>query len=1161
MRRSTTSLRQLRSLVTSLRKRSLLFVFIGVAAVTCVDPVRVHTVASVEVVPPQLSLAVGSHSILVARVLDVSGLPVSDAKVDWSTGNAGIASVSVTGDVSAVSPGTVTITATSNSFTGTATVTVTAVAVPVASVSVAPTTANINVGQTTQLAATTRDASNNVLTGRGVTWSSSNTGIATVSSSGVVTGVGAGAATITATSEGKSGTSSVTVTALPAPVASVSVSPTTPSVSVGQTVQLTATAYDANNNVLTGRAVTWSSSNTGIATVSSSGVVTGVASGSATITATSEGKNGTASATVTPVPVASVSVSPGAPSVTVGQTVQLTATARDANNNVLTGRAVTWSSSNTGIATVSSSGVVTGVAAGSATITATSEGKSGTASVTVSAVPVASVSVSPATPSVTVGQTVQLTATAYDANNNVLTGRAVTWSSSNTGIATVSSSGVVTGVAAGSATITATSEGKSGTASATVTPVPVASVSVSPQTASVTVGQTTQLTATARDANNNVLTGRAVTWSSSNTGIATVSSSGVVTGVAAGSATITATSEGKSGTASLTITALPAPVASVSVSPATPSITVGQTVQLTATAYDASNNVLTGRVVTWSSSNTGIATVSSSGLVTGVATGSATITATSEGKNGTASVTVTPVPVASVSVAPATPSVTVGLTVQLTATTRDANNNVLTGRTVTWSSSNTGIATVSSSGVVTGVAAGSATITATSEGKSGTASVTVTPVPVATVSVSPATPSIIVGATVQLTATTRDANNNVLTGRTVTWSSSNTGIASVSSSGVVTGVGAGSATITATSEGKSGTTSVTVTPAPVATVTVAPSPASVGVGQTIQLTATMRDANNNVLTGRAVTWGSSNTGIATVSSSGVVTGVAVGSATITATSEGKSGTSSVSVSAASADPVLVGAGDIASCDSNGDEATANLLDNIAGTIFTAGDNVYDSGLASEFAACFDPTWGRHKARIRPAPGNHETYGTDDMAGYYGYFGAAAGEFGKGYYSYNLGAWHIVVINSNLDVSTGSAQETWLRADLAANPTACTLAYWHYPRFSSGDHGSDNSMQDIWQTLYDAGADVVVSGHDHDYERFGPQTPSGVADAARGIREFIVGTGGASHYAVGTPIANSQVSNEDTFGVLKFTLHATSYDWQFVPIAGSTFTDSGTGTCH
>jgi hypothetical protein len=293
----------------------------------------------------------------------------------------------------------------------------------------------------------------------------------------------------------------------------------------------------------------------------------------------------------------------------------------------------------------------------------------------------------------------------------------------------------------------------------------------------------------------------------------------------------------------------------------------------------------------------------------------------------------------------------------------------------------------------------------------------------------------------------------------------------------------------------------------------------------------------------------------------VVTGVAIGSVTITATSEGKSGTASVSVSAASADPVLVGAGDIASCDSDGDEATAAVLDNIAGTVFTAGDNVYDSGLASEFAACYDPSWGRHKSRTRPAPGNHETYGTTDMAGYFGYFGAAAGEFGKGYYSYNLGAWHVVVINNMIDVSTGSVQEKWLRSDLAANPAQCTVAIWHYPLFSSGDHGNNTEMADIWQALYDAGADVVITGHDHDYERFAPQTAAGVADPVRGIREFVVGTGGASHYGIGATEPNSEVHNDNTFGVLKLTLHATSYDWQFVPVAGGTFTDSGTGQCH
>ena len=260
------------------------------------------------------------------------------------------------------------------------------------------------------------------------------------------------------------------------------------------------------------------------------------------------------------------------------------------------------------------------------------------------------------------------------------------------------------------------------------------------------------------------------------------------------------------------------------------------------------------------------------------------------------------------------------------------------------------------------------------------------------------------------------------------------------------------------------------------------------------------------------------------------------------------------------DPILVGAGDIADCSGDGDEATANLLDNISGTVFTTGDNAYPNGTAEEFANCYGPSWGRHKERTRPSVGNHD-YHTAGAAGYFGYFGSMAGEPGKGYYSYDLGAWHIIVLNSVISVGTGSTQEQWLRADLAAHPVTCTLAYWHYPRFSSGTvHGSDPSMQPLWQALYDYGAEVVIVGHEHNYERFAPQDPSGNADPAYGIRQFVVGTGGRSHYAFGAPIANSEVRNNDTYGVLKLTLHPTSYTWEFVPEAGKTFNDSGTAPC-
>jgi hypothetical protein len=272
-------------------------------------------------------------------------------------------------------------------------------------------------------------------------------------------------------------------------------------------------------------------------------------------------------------------------------------------------------------------------------------------------------------------------------------------------------------------------------------------------------------------------------------------------------------------------------------------------------------------------------------------------------------------------------------------------------------------------------------------------------------------------------------------------------------------------------------------------------------------------------------------------------------------------TSRVVVVDASGGFVFVGAGDISDCGNDNDEATAQLLDAIPGTVYTTGDNVYSSGTAAQFSQCYDPTWGRHKVRTRPAPGNHD-YKTSGAADYYAYFGDLAGPSGRGYYSYDLGDWHIVSLNSEVSMSPGSAQETWLRADLAASTKQCTLAYWHKPRFSSGSHhGSLSAAQPLWQALYDFQAEIVLNGHEHNYERFAPQTPTGTADAVNGIREFVVGTGGASHYGQGTPLPNSELFNGTTFGVLKFVLGPGTYAWDFVPVASQSFTDSGSGMCH
>ena len=264
-------------------------------------------------------------------------------------------------------------------------------------------------------------------------------------------------------------------------------------------------------------------------------------------------------------------------------------------------------------------------------------------------------------------------------------------------------------------------------------------------------------------------------------------------------------------------------------------------------------------------------------------------------------------------------------------------------------------------------------------------------------------------------------------------------------------------------------------------------------------------------------------------------------------------------------PILVGAGDIADCkDLLGAEATAKLLEATPGTVMAVGDLAYPDGTKENFD-CYDRTWGRVKSRTRPSPGNHEFH-TQGATFYFSYFGEAAGDPKAGYYSYELGTWHIIALNSEcIDIggcNAGSAEEKWLRADLAAHPAACTLAYFHKPLFSSGGaHGDDPEIVPIWQALYDANADVVVSGHDHDYERFAPQTPLAKPDPERGIREFVVGTGGKNHRPFTTPHANSEVRNADTFGVLKLTLRTGAYDWQFIPEAGKIFTDSGTGSCH
>ncbi len=755
----------------------------------------------------------------------------------------------------------------------------------VGSVVVAPPTATVAVGSTLTLNAEVLGADGEVLPSPRISWASADASIAEVSQSGVVTGLKIGTVLIAASSRGKDAFARITVN--PTPVASVRLSETSHAMQVGQTFQLGAEALDASSRVLTDRPITWTSSDAAIATVNANGVVTALAPGAVIITAASEGKSAVATITVALVPVVSVVVSPATSTLVVGQTTQLSAQLKDEQGSILNGRVITWTTNRPSVATVTSEGLVTGISSGTATVTATSEGRSASAQITVNPRPVSTVIVSPETVTLFAGQTVQLSALVTDDRGQVLSGKQVSFSSSSNQVATVSATGLVTGVAAGSATITATSEGATGKATVTISPDPVAAVEVSPSTASVIIGQSTQLAAIARNISGQVLSGRPVIWSTSSPALASVSSTGVVTGLAAGNAVIIASIEGKQGSATVTVRSVP--VASVTVTPNPASTIVGQNVSLSATLKDGAGNTLSGRIVGWTSSNVAVATVNSSGVVTGINSGTATITASSEGVSGSASVTVSGVPVATVTVTPGTATIAVGQTATLSATLKDASGNVLTGRTVTWTSGATSVATVSANGVVTGVSPGSATITATSEGKSASAAVTVNSPTAASVTVTPGSATVAIGSTTTLSATVRDANGTVIAGAPVTWSSGNTTVATVSSSGVVSGVAAGSATITARSGTASGTATITVPAPAIASIVITPSNPRVKEGQTIQLTATAYDAGNHVISGVTFTWVSSNTNRATVSNTGLVTGIRDGNLTISASAGGKTG--------------------------------------------------------------------------------------------------------------------------------------------------------------------------------------------------------------------------------------------------------------------------------
>ncbi len=696
---------------------------------------------------------------------------------------------------------------------------------------------------------------------------------------------------------------------------SVAVTPAAASIPMGAPQQFKATAtYSDGSSVDVTASSAWTSGTTAAATINgNSGLAAGVAIGTSVITASFGGVAGTSNLTVIAATLVSIAVAPPAASIPSGLTQRFVATGTYTDGTTVDISAIaTWTSNNLPIATVASPGIATGAAVGVATITVTSGGKAGTATLTVTPATLSSIAVTPLVASIPMGltQAFAATGTFSDGTSRDIS-NTVTWTSGTPAIATVVSPGVATGVSVGVAAITATSGAKSGSAALTVTPATLSSIVVTPLVASIPSGLTQRFVATGTFSDGTSLDiSNSVTWTSGAVAVATVVSPGIATGQSAGVATITASIGGKSGAATLTVTA--ATLTSIVVTPAAATVPSGLTQGFVATGTFSNGTSLDiSNTVAWSSGAIAVATVVSPGIATGVSVGTATITATSAGKSGSATLTVTVATLSSIAVTPAAASVAIGGTQAFIAkgTYSDGSIVDITAGAI-WTSSNLAAATVLPSGVATGLSGGLATITATSGGKSGSGALTVVAgaTTLNSIAVTPAAASVAIGGTQAFVATGTYSDGSVVDITAIaTWTSSNLPAATVLPSGVATGVSGGVATITATSGGKSGSGALTVVAGATTlnSIAVTPAAASVAVGGTQAFVATGTYSDGSVVDITAIaTWTSNNLAVATVLPSGVATGVTAGAATIAATSGAKSGSGVLTVNAALGPPAV-----------------------------------------------------------------------------------------------------------------------------------------------------------------------------------------------------------------------------------------------------------------
>jgi uncharacterized protein YjdB len=683
----------------------------------------------------------------------------------------------------------------------------------VASIQLTPESADLSVGEVLELSTSTLDEQGEPVASAELRWESTDETIATVDEAGVVTAESVGTAVITASANGSLDSTKINVAAVPADA--ITVEPSSLQLKPGERSTLAARVLDEAGEELGGAEIRWSSDNPAIAFVDGSGQVTAANPGSTTVTATtatpgSANIEQSVTVEVLEAELVTVELMPTAVELTEGDDFELLALVRDEFGELAEDAPVDWTSSDDAIATVSDVGVVSAVAPGSATITAESGSGQATADITVVPTAVATIELTPISASIETGATLALDARALAADSTELSWPTITFTSSNDNTASVDATGTVSAHQPGTVAITAAAGGVERSAAITVTSTQAAGLSVSPTVADIEVGLSVVLTATVVDVNGNTVSNPFVVWESSDTAVAMVDAGGEVFGVGIGTATITARTD--NGTqASATITVAERSAATIDLRPQSATIEETQTLELTATVRDSDQTILENRAITFDSSADTIAAVDSNGVVTGLAPGGpVTITATSGGASQTVAITVAQRSVASVDVNPQLETVQAADTVTLSATPRAADGSSLLGRTISWTSDDGTIASVASGGVVTGEAEGITLIRATVEGKVGFASVNVTPRPVASVEILEGDQSLSKGSSVQLSTTTRDSGGGLLTGRDVSWSSNDTGVAIADASGEVFAVAGGQAVITATSEGVTDTINVTV---------------------------------------------------------------------------------------------------------------------------------------------------------------------------------------------------------------------------------------------------------------------------------------------------------------------------------------------------------------